>query len=269
MNQQELLKKILDDHKLWAESYARKGQRAILTDADLRGANLKNAYLEDAYLKGVNLEGATLENVNLMSADLEGANLKGAKLRGERLTGAYLMSADLRGADLKETNLVYAHLENANFEGADLSHAEISYADLRGANLVGANLSDADLRGADLSGANLENAILPPSLDNLPEGELIGYKKVQGYIVKLQILADSKRSRATGNKCRCDKALVLAIEHIDGTASRLKHILNPSFAPTTYEVGKIVYADWWDEDRWAECTHGIHFFLERYRAANW
>ena len=269
MNQQELLKKILDDHKLWLESYARKGECANLRYADLRDIDLTGVNLEGAQLEGVNLEGATIENVNLERADLERANLKGAKLRGENLRGTYLIGADLKGADLEGANLIYAHLQNAHLEGANLEGANLRYAAIRGANLVGANLRDAALRGADLSGANVENAILPPSIDNLPEGELIGYKKVKGCIVKLQILADSKRSRATGNKCRCDKALVLAIETPNGTDSGLKQIVNYNFKPTTYEVGEIVYADSWDKDRWNECSHGIHFFLERQRAVNW
>ena len=269
MNQQELLKKILDDHKLWLDSYARKGERANLKGADLRDIDLTGVNLECAQLEGVNLEGATIENVNLERADLEGANLKGAKLRCENLRGTYLIGADLKGADLESANLIYAHLLDAHLEGANLEGANLRYTDLRDAHLEGANLSNASLRGADLSGANVENAILPPSLDNLPEGELIGYKRVKGCIVKLQILADSKRSRATGDKCRCDKALVLAIENEDGTDSGLTKIVNRRYVTTTYQVGKIVYADSWDEDRWVECSHGIHFFLDRDLAVAW
>ena len=267
--EQKELNNILDNHKLWLESYARKGERANLKGADLRDIDLTGVNLECAVLEGVNLEGATIENVNLERAVLEDANLKGAKLRGERLIGAYLIGADLKGADLVGANLIYAHLQNANLVGANLEGTNLRCANLEGANLVGANLSNASLRCADLSGANVENAILPPSLDNLPEGELIGYKKVKDCIVKLQILADSKRSRATSDKCRCDKALVLAIEYEDGTDSSLKQIVNNHFAITTYKVGEIVYADSWDEDRWNECSHGIHFFLDRQRAVDW
>jgi hypothetical protein len=28
-------------------------------------------------------------------------------------------------------------------------------------------------------------------------------------------------------------------------------------------------ADAWDEDRWAECSNGIHFFLSRHEAEQW
>lgn len=37
----------------------------------------------------------------------------------------------------------------------------------------------------------------------------------------------------------------------------------------TYKVGEIVEADSWDENRFNECSHGIHFFLDRQRAVNY
>lgn len=247
--EQKKLNAILDDHKLWIESYGEEGMRAHLKGADLRGANLKGANLKCADLKETNLEGT---------------NLRGADLRGASLKCAYLQYANLEGA-----NLIYAHLQNAHLEGANLEGTNLRCAYLENADLENANLEGANLRCADLSGANVKNATLPPSLDNLPEGELIGYKKVKDCIVKLRILADSKRSRATSDKCRCDKALVLAIETPNGTDSGLKQIVNYNFALTTYKVGEIVYADSWDEDRWNECSHGIHFFLDRHRAVSW
>ena len=35
-----------------------------------------------------------------------------------------------------------------------------------------------------------------------------------------------------------------------------------------YEVGKEVVADSFDDDRWNECSHGIHFFITRNEAEN-
>ncbi|POP46891.1 hypothetical protein CHU32_08255 [Superficieibacter electus] len=54
------LSKVLEEHKLWFESFREKGSRADLSGADLSGANLSDA----------NLSGA-----NLSDADLSGANL--------------------------------------------------------------------------------------------------------------------------------------------------------------------------------------------------
>ncbi len=115
------LRKILDEHKIWIESFRENGSRAYLSDANLSDADLRGADLRDA--------------------DLRGADLRDADLRGADLRGAYLSGADLRGAYLS---------------GADLSGA-----DLRGADLSGADLRGADLRGADLRGADLRGAYLP------------------------------------------------------------------------------------------------------------
>ena len=103
----------------------------------------------------------------------------------------------------------------------------------------------------------------------LPDGTFVAWKKVKDKIIKLHILDDSKRSRATTEKCRCDKALVVEIQNMDGTPSELKEITNTTYAKTTYKVGEIVYADSWDEDRWNECSHGIHFFIDRRSAVNY
>ena len=132
--------------------------------------------------------------------------------------------------------------------------------------LLEAIKSRADLRDADLRGAK-DVPYLPT---NLPEGEFIAYKKLPNeLIVKLRIHEDSKRSRATSDKCRCDRALVLDMQNVDGTKSNTTKYISRAYAECKYEVGEIVEADGWDEDRWAECSHGIHFFLDRQSAVNY
>ena len=36
-----------------------------------------------------------------------------------------------------------------------------------------------------------------------------------------------------------------------------------------YTLGEVVYADSWDDNRWNECTHGIHFFIDRESAVKY
>ena len=167
-----------------------------------------------------------------------------------------LNQADLRGVDLR---------------GADLHNANLRSANLRDANLRGANLFNADLSGTDLRNADLNNAKNIPFIPTyLPEGEFIGWKKLLNeIIVKLKILEDSKRSRANGDKCRCDKALVLEFQNIDSTPSEVKEYTSNVYIKCTYKVGEIVYSDSWDDDRWNECSHGIHFFVDRQSAVDY
>ena len=170
--------------------------------------------------------------------------------------------------------------ECADLRGADLSGADLSDADLRGANLRGADLSDADLSGANLSGANLRDA---KNIDKIawnartafyplqcPEtGSFIGYKKASGYIVELEICANAKRSSATSRKCRCSKAKVLSITNLDGSESILNEIGSDYDENFIYRVGETVEVPDFNEDRWSECTAGIHFFITREEAVKY
>jgi uncharacterized protein YjbI with pentapeptide repeats len=83
---------ILDNHAKWLRGDG--GERANLSDADLRRADLRRANLSDADLRGANLRGA-----NLSGACLRGANLRGANLSGANLSRANLSGANLSGAN--------------------------------------------------------------------------------------------------------------------------------------------------------------------------
>ena len=191
---------------------------------------------------------------------------------------ANLRVADLRGADLYRADLYLAYLHGADLQGADLQCADLRGADLRdadlhGANLKGADLYLADLEGADLRGADLRGAKNVPLLQwtsIVPEcGSFVGWKKVYAYIIKLKILDDAKRSNATGRKCRCSAAEVLEIQNLDGTKSDIDRIHNDSYCGADYIVGEIVTPDSFDDDRWNECSHGIHFFITRQEAVDY
>ena len=251
-------------------------REANLIHADLIEANLSNADLKDANLINANLAYADLRNADLKEANLRKVNLNNVNLREANLYGANLSYADLNNsalnnADLREANLYRAFCYYTNLCGADLRNA-----DLREANLFRANLKDANLFGVNLKNANIINAEISENTKidypiACPEtGSFIGYKKAGcEKIVKLQICEDAKRSSATAKKCRCSKALVLAIENIYGSDSVLQEIesiYNPSFV---YRVGKIVEVPDFDDNRWNECAPGIHFFIDRQDAVEY
>ena len=223
---------------------------AIKSGANLRGADLREADLCEA---------------NLCEANLCGANLRGANLCGANLRGANLCEANLCEADLCEADLCGANLREANLCGANLCEANLRGANLRGANLRGADLREADLCGADLCEANLRGAkgayMACPT-----DGSFIGWKKASGYIVKLQIPEDARRSSAGGEKCRCDKAYVAEIQNTDGTKADIEAIHSNRDNNFVYTVGATVEVPDFDDDRWNECVPGIHFFIDR-RAA--
>ena len=161
-----------------------------------------------------------------------------------------------------------ADLWGANLRGANLWGANLRGADLREANLWGADLREADLRGADLWGADLNDETKIRLCITCPDtGAFIAWKAVGKYIVKLEIPDDAKRSSATTRKCRADKARVLEIQKKDGSKADVEECVSKRGG--IYKAGEMIYPDKWDECRWNECSHGIHFFVTRMEAEDW
>ena len=73
------LKEILEKHKKWLNGED-GGERADLSDTNLRDADLRGANLRGANLSGANLSGANLCYANLVRADLVEADLRDADL---------------------------------------------------------------------------------------------------------------------------------------------------------------------------------------------
>ena len=133
------------------------------------------------------------------------------------------------------------------------------------AHLRGADLRNAHLRGADLRDA--KNIYIPLACPS--EGSFIAWKKcARGRLVKLFIYKDSKRSSATSNKCRTDKAKVLSIVGID-TGEVYKEAFSIYDLSFIYRVGEIVSVNDFDENRFNDCAPGIHFFIDKEAAINY
>ena len=181
---------------------------------------------------------------------LQGIGGERANLSGADLCGVDLSGADLRYANLSNTDLSYATLCNANLSGADLRYA---------------NMRDANLSGADVSSIKYNEQTAYYAIQCPEEGAYIGYKKARDLIVKLQITEDSKRSSAATRKCRASKVKVLSITSLDGKQffDEVKSDYDSSFV---YKVGETIEVKNFDEDRWNECTTGIHHFITRQEA---
>lgn len=238
----EKLKGILDKHDKWLRR-EHGGERADLSHADIPHADLSHVDLSYADLSYADLTRVDLSSTNLTHADLSGASLT---------------RANLTNADLTNARLARADLTHANLAMADLIKTDLTGTYLTNANLAGAYLADVDLSKADYANTSL-NSQCPE------EGSFIAWKKMAGGgVAKLLIPEDAKRSSATSRKCRASKAVVLAIYSRNGKEiSEDRSIYNPDF---TYWVGETVYPDSWDENRWNECSNGIHFFITRKEA---
>ena len=77
----------------------------------------------------------------------------------------------------------------------------------------------------------------------------------------MRVPEDAKRSNATGRKCRFE--FVDVLELFGGHVGISQHDKK-----TEYRVGQRVICDKWDDNRWNECSGGIHAFLTRIEAEN-
>ena len=129
----------------------------------------------------------------------------------------------------------------------------------------------ADLRGANLYGANLYEAKNIPYIPiACPDtGGFIAWKKASGYIIKLYIPSDAKRVSAAGRKCRCDKATVVGIENKDGTAANISEVHSDYDSKFIYRIHAHLEIPDFNENRWVECSQGIHFFINRQEAVEY
>lgn len=303
----EEIEKIIKNHEKWLKMAKEVGDdydsnynwvtsdlKADLSDVDLSGVDLSGLDLRSAdfhgsILKGANLSESDFSSANFNKADLSKADLSYSSLRyadfnGSNLRDTVFSYSDLRDAefmdtDLSNTNLIFSNLHGTLLGNSDLSYANLvgvdfSEADLRGANFNGAYISDVNLLSADLRGA--KNVPYIPMI--CPEEDsFIGWKKCKKFnsgveeevLVKLQIPAGAKRSSATTRKCRCNKASVIGIYNLDGTKASVKRAYSDFDSDFIYEVGKTVEVTNFDEDRWAGCAPGIHFFMNREEAVRY
>ena len=160
----------------------------------------------------------------------------------------------------------HEHWMNEDCEGWEDMKANLRGADLRGADLQGADLQGADLRDAYLSGAK-NVPFIPYACPDF--GMFIVYNKSSFYILELDIPEDAKRLSATTRKCRCDKAKVLRILNVDRTVAGVKEVKSDRDRSFIYNVGDVVSVDDFDDDRWNECSTGIHFFINFQEAVNY
>jgi len=273
------LEEILERHKHWLNEDCEgwENMKADLNNIDLSNANLRYVDLRYVTMCNANLSNSRLYCADLFSTDLSCVNLYGVDLNRAVLSHANLSNVNLQNADLRDAILYNSNLYNANLSCANLSNANLSCANLSNANLSCANLSNAYLSYADLSYVNLHDANLIDA-KNIPyiplacpsEGSFIAWKRVQDHLIKLNIPASAKRSSATTQKCRASKVKVLGIYTLDGEKTKLKNIVNRyEDSVIDYTVGKTVYPDSFDENRWNECSHGIHFFINKQDAINY
>ena len=181
---------------------------------------------------------------------------------------AIFIEEDFSYTDLSGSDFSNALLSKCNFEGTILRNCNFTSADLRGSSLAGADISGANMYWSMLEHVNMDGLIYDDHTQYFKmrcpeEGPFLAYKTTfDRRVVQLLIPADARRTSATNNTCRCDKAKVLTIKSIDYSQryEEAQSLADPKFI---YRVGQMVYAKNFNPDRWVDSTGGIHFCMLR------
>lgn len=198
---------------------------------------------------------------------------------------------------VKITQNVYSEsLAKAKFTGCDFIRCYFHYVNFQDAVLKECTFTDCHFSKCNFASARLKDCVFSGSLfdsttiwnkamlDNcdigleLPiscpsDGEFVGWKKVMAYtdageyvyaIAKLLIPEDANRLSANSLKCRTDKALCLDIQSLYDENIHFQKAHSLFYENFYYTVGEWVEPTQpFDEDRYNECSAGIHFFIDK------
>jgi uncharacterized protein YjbI with pentapeptide repeats len=271
--------------------------RAYLHGACFRDADLTCAHMEGVAACGADFSGTSFECAKFCRATLDGACFSLANGIKALFSFAQLHGANFSRADCTEAAFEYANCIGTNFHLTRLSNANLSHAKLydhsrgitagwaEGARLYHVDLYPDFMISGDLSKLGMYS---PPPMNCPEEGAFIAWKKAMfvrhsivdprtddwvkdlagDAIVKLLIPEDAKRSSATSRKCRASKAVVLEIQDTEGNKVDGCAISGHDWN-FIYRVGETVEPDSFNDNRWKECSNGIHFFLTRQEAVDY
>lgn len=211
-----------------------------------------------------NFSGMTLINLKLEAVTLKDFDFSDANIYNVDFNQASLINCNFSNVLFKNCTFIDTRLDQINFFEACLRDCNLENAIVTNTNFYCANLEHANLTGIQVDDNSKFFKLHCPE-----QGAFIGYKKCFNYrIVKLLIPSDAKRSSATNNTCRCDKARVLSITNFDESKSYQEAVslVDSNFI---YRLGESLSANHFDEDRWNDSSYGIHFFMTREEAINY
>ena len=170
--------------------------------------------------------------------------------------------------DLRFTNLAYLELpfyfESCWFRNVDLRKTDLTKAKFYDCDFIGASLIDVKGFNPDIE--------VNVGLENLPSGELTGYKlvhtvhvesgNIEDAVLEVKIPQEAERSKSAGFKCRASilvplRAFTKEGEDISPEEFRFYSLWDNDFE---YVIGKEAYPNGWDNNRWQTCSEGLHFF---------
>ena len=245
-------------------------------DVDLRNKNLAGLKVSfnfrDSDFRGSAFSGSNFKWSNFKWSNFDGSNFSGSNFKWSNFKWSDFRDSNFRDSNFRDSNFSGSDFSGSYFRGSDFRDSDFSDSNFSDSNFSGSNFSGSDFRGSDFrdsnfsdsnfSGSDFRGCTLPATLQyQCPEeGSFVAWKKCKNdVIVKLLIPEHAKRSSATTRKCRASEAVVLDIFGAKEAVSNYDKSI-------VYRKGETVKPDSFNEDRWNECSNGIHFFITRKEA---
>lgn len=261
-------------------------------------------YAHRARMKGLNISGRTcrifdsdfslstveqsiFDEVDLYNCDIDHAKFKAVSFKRSYFYRLVTGLTEFDGCDFTNSYMTDFTFDNCVFRQCDFTKCNMENVLFKCCLFYDCDFNEADLPPFFYPECMAGCTNIPYMPMACPEeGEFIGYKIAsseqrcsiipslvvpydnQGpanVLVTLKIPADARRSSSGGRKCRCDKAKVIGLEFFGGHEG--ENVAYSKFdARFEYRVGEEISVPFFDENRWNECSTGIHFFINRKEA---
>lgn len=253
---------------------------------DLSGYKLRNLVLRNVTFKNVEFHCTLISSWNVEDVAFRECTACRTVIEKSSFTNCEFsrdnfVDSLIRDSEFYDCNIMSLNAPRVAFEEVSITNSTVSTANFLRSNFLNCSIKRTEFVSCcflrvEFYNTNVEEISTSTNIGlslACPEvGSFIGYKKILVYrndkeiptieraIAKLLIPEDAKRSSATSNKCRCNKAKVLEFLDFDGNKFPA-NIGYSSYDPFfEYEVNRMVSVNDFNEDRWRECATGIHFF---------
>ncbi len=246
---------------------------AAIIECSALYSSFNNAHMHSTILNYTECNSSTFINAGINRANLSVSSFEECKFESARchystFYKSHFYSSDFNASEIIDSDFTESILSYADFSNAYIADSAFYHAWLLSANFEGAIINS----GTSFCRAYIEKD-KNISYPNLPiacpeEGSFIGFKvglnsiDLSAVLIKLEIMEDAKRSSGTRRKCRADKVKVLDIIDIN-TEKHETEAISIARRNFKYKVGEVIQIDDFDENRWKECSTGIHFFITK------
>lgn len=259
-------------------------KKAYITDCKFVNINILNCNFDSAWCGNTDFSETTFDGGSYKWAHIDNCDFCRAQFYSCIFVKTYFSDCNFRKASFGNCSFI-----NCTFENCDLGFGSSRTPDFYGGEIKNCvNVPPIPMACPENGEFIGYKKAIVGDEDNI---------YTSSVIVKLKIPAKAKRSSALGRKCRCSEAKVVAIYDITraryafapgpaefvkergivGVDSVWRKSLGKELDPyvvayskfanrvqglsqVRYKVGETVRADKWDDDRFNECSHGIHFF---------